>query len=259
MRKAILIGAALLLLQLSASALAADGPVIITQAKALAGNVTPGDAPGFPVSITASGSYRLGSNLDVPAGRNGIVVTNFNVSIDLDGFALNAGNAARDRAVNGIVATGTETAILSIRNGTIMTFTESGIRAPGIKFAAFNDLQVIANGADGIVAGDWARVMNSTVAGNAGWGIRCGAFCNIQSSVIASNVKGGISIKIGNVVGNVIANNPGGGIIAGEAGAGNNTFWINGGADRVETRNVYPLDPNYCHWDCNYATPSASN
>jgi hypothetical protein len=256
MRKRHLVGAALLLLELCGSALA-DGPVIITQAKALAGNVTPGDRPGFPVSITESGSYRLGSNLDVPAGRNGIVVTNFNVSVDLDGFALNGGNAAVDRAENGIVATGDESAIFSVRNGTIMTFEKSGISASRINFAAFDNLQVIANG-DGIVANDYARISNSTISGNAEWGVSCRFYCSIQSSVISSNIKGGIKVKIGNVVGNMIANNTGFAIDGGEVGAGNNTFWINGGADRVETRGTYPLDPNHCHWGCNYATPPAS-
>jgi hypothetical protein len=34
----------------------ARGVVLITQAKAMAGDVTPGDAPGFPVSITRPGT-----------------------------------------------------------------------------------------------------------------------------------------------------------------------------------------------------------
>src|SRR5215208_4396598 len=106
MRETALICAALLLFHVGGSALAADGPVIITQAKALAGNVTPGDAPGFPVTISASGSYRLGSDIKVAEGRNGIVVTTFDVTIDLDGFALDGGNVGEGRAVNGIVSTG---------------------------------------------------------------------------------------------------------------------------------------------------------
>ncbi len=38
---------------------AVDGVVLIDQNRALAGNVTPGDTPGFPVTISLSGSYRL--------------------------------------------------------------------------------------------------------------------------------------------------------------------------------------------------------
>jgi hypothetical protein len=44
-------------------ALGIDGLVEINQAKALAGGVTASDAPGFPVTLDAQGSYVLTSNL----------------------------------------------------------------------------------------------------------------------------------------------------------------------------------------------------
>jgi hypothetical protein len=83
----------------AAGARAVDGVVEINQAKAMAGGVTPGDSPGFPVEIYAGGSYRLTSNLDVAAGGqgspenlHGIVVSVASepkqVDIDLNGFTL---------------------------------------------------------------------------------------------------------------------------------------------------------------------------
>ena len=42
-------------------ALASDGVIEINQAKALAGGVTAFDGPGFPVTVTAPGSYILTS------------------------------------------------------------------------------------------------------------------------------------------------------------------------------------------------------
>ena len=45
-------------------ALAVDGVTLIDQNKALAGSVTPGDTPGFPVTISQPGSYRLSGNLE---------------------------------------------------------------------------------------------------------------------------------------------------------------------------------------------------
>ena len=51
-----------------ADATATDGVVLIDQARALAGNVTPGDAPGFPVTISEPGSYRLASDLESDNG-----------------------------------------------------------------------------------------------------------------------------------------------------------------------------------------------
>ena len=75
------------------SASAVDGVVEISQVRALAGGLTVGDAPGFPVTISVSGSYRLTSNLDVtgqPSPENVIAVdiTVGSVSLDLNGFSI---------------------------------------------------------------------------------------------------------------------------------------------------------------------------
>ncbi len=66
-----------------------DGVRIITQKRAGQGNVTTGDTPGFPVTISESGSYRLGSNLIVPdADTTAIDITAGNVVVDLNGFSI---------------------------------------------------------------------------------------------------------------------------------------------------------------------------
>src|SRR2546421_5801594 len=66
-----------------------DGVVLINQNAALAGNVTPGDAPGFPVTISVSGSYRLSGNLVVPdANTTAVEITAADVTIDLNGFSV---------------------------------------------------------------------------------------------------------------------------------------------------------------------------
>src|SRR5712692_4005736 len=68
---------------------AVDGVVLIDQNRALAGGVTPGDAPGFPVTISVPGSYRLSGNLTVPdANTTAIQVTADNVTLDLNGFSI---------------------------------------------------------------------------------------------------------------------------------------------------------------------------
>jgi len=72
----------------ASSTLAVDGVVLIDQNKALAGNVTPGDTAGFPVTISQPGSYRLSSNLTVPSGQSAITITVPNVTIDLNGFSI---------------------------------------------------------------------------------------------------------------------------------------------------------------------------
>jgi len=72
----------------------ADGRTVISQFRAQFGNVTPGDAKGFPVLITAGGSYVLASDLVVPdLDTSAIVIrTSDPVTIDLNGFAIRGPN-----------------------------------------------------------------------------------------------------------------------------------------------------------------------
>jgi hypothetical protein len=78
-----------LFIAISSSLFAADGVTIIDQRSAQAGNVTPGDAPGFPVTISRPGSYKLMSNLNVShEDVTAILVTAPNVTINMNGFSI---------------------------------------------------------------------------------------------------------------------------------------------------------------------------
>jgi hypothetical protein len=152
---------------LSAPAFAA-GEILITQAKANAGNVTPGDAAGFPVTISLPGSYILASNLQPPAGKGGITIASNDVTIDMNGFRLN-GNAG---ATIGIYGGAFESA--TIRNGTITGFDAHGIYTTGKNWTV-EDMRVVENGAYGIhVLGSYSSVRGSTVTENGNHGILCG-------------------------------------------------------------------------------------
>lgn len=70
------------------AAACASAQTTLNQSKATAGGITSGDAPGFPIEITRSGSYRLTGNLTVPAGAFGIIVEADDVTIDLNGFTI---------------------------------------------------------------------------------------------------------------------------------------------------------------------------
>ncbi len=81
-----------------ASAWAVDGVIEINHARALAGGVTPGDGPGYPVTISQPGSYRLTSNLTQPDVDTHVidassVDTLEGVSVDLNGFSILGGTA----------------------------------------------------------------------------------------------------------------------------------------------------------------------
>ena len=68
---------------------AVDGVVLIDQNRALAGNVTPGDFPGFPVTISRPGSYRLSGNLEVTdPDITAIEITADHVTLDLNGLSI---------------------------------------------------------------------------------------------------------------------------------------------------------------------------
>src|SRR6185436_13484798 len=78
--------AALALLLTARSTYAVDGVVLIDEAAVLAGGITSGDGPGYPVTISDPGSYRLSSDLNVPPGTNGFDIVANNVTLDLNGF-----------------------------------------------------------------------------------------------------------------------------------------------------------------------------
>ena len=83
-RKGRLAALALTALALARPALGVDGVIEVNQARAIAGGVTAGDTPGFPVTLSREGSYRLTGNLGVGnADTTAILVTSGDVTIDL--------------------------------------------------------------------------------------------------------------------------------------------------------------------------------
>jgi hypothetical protein len=164
---------------------AVDGVVLIDQNRALAGNVTPGDAPGFPVTISHPGSYRLSGNLTVAGGLSGIEVRADGVTVDLNGFSIiGAGAGGPGSGINVPDIAGSpgyqETTVL---NGTVRNMGFAGVRV-----------------------GYRSRVENVRVSSNGEYGI------NVElGSVVRNNITSGHSIGIqaarSSVVGNVAFNN----------------------------------------------------
>ncbi len=77
---------ALLSVSLAAPALAA-GEIELNHTCATTTGCLVGDAPGYPIQASQRGSYRLTSNLVVPAGTGGIVFAG-GASLDLAGFTV---------------------------------------------------------------------------------------------------------------------------------------------------------------------------
>lgn len=172
---------------LGSAGTAAYAQQTIDQNKALAGNVTPGDAPGFPITISVPGSYKLMSNLNVPANVQGIYVSVPGVTLDLNGFTVSSTNSCSQSSpgadvtcsyvvptqygVTGrkvLLPSGTETGTGSqvtssasgtrVRNGTVKGFGGTGIVFYGD--TKLEDLRVEQNGYQGVavVTGELIRV-----------------------------------------------------------------------------------------------------
>lgn len=119
----------------------ASAQVLIDQGAVLAGGITAGDGPGFPVTLSQPGSYKLSGNLDVPFGVNGFEITAEGVTLDLNGFRLSGpGKCTRDASSyamscvgsnhNGIGASGNAT--LTLRNGTVQGFAYGVVMGRGV-------------------------------------------------------------------------------------------------------------------------------
>lgn len=225
---------------LSVAPARAAGEILITQAKAIAGNVTPGDAAGFPVTLSRPGAYQLASNLQPPAGKTAIRITHDRVTIDLNGFQLNGAGVATI-GINGADLNGA-----TVRNGTIIDFAAHGIYGTGRNWIV-EDVRVVENGSRGIYVGDFSAVRHSRVTQNEITGIYCPGHCLVEDSTVSGNGGVGILIGAGTVLGNVIINNEGFGINGGTwTGFGNNTLaFNNAGGDQVNAA-PSPLHPNAC-------------
>jgi hypothetical protein len=243
------VGAALpllLVLLVAPPASAVDGVLEISQACATATGCVTDDAAGFPVQISASGSYRLTSNLTLPNGNTtGILLQTGarDVSIDLNGFRIVCTSCA---VGSGAGIDGVDGDHLAVRNGTIVGMGNAGIRAagslvvervtvsgarshgihnPGITrvsecVAEGNHGSGIDVGPDSIVTRSAARgndiagiVIGSGVVSdnlailNQALGIVCAAHCVIHENNVSGNGEQGMLADQSNIQGNVVASN----------------------------------------------------
>jgi len=250
----------IVLLALVVPAAGSDGVIEISQAQALAGGVTPGDAPGFPVTLSETGSYVLTSNLVIPdPDTGGIEIVARQVTVDLNGFTV-LGPASCNAGVNTTCTNtgagrGIYTPILAwtgpvVRNGLVRGVggnaidLSQGARVENVQvifnggagITVANGSHVVGNtvrgnGGSGIVANQGSTVHRNTVANNAGDGIAATALCNVSENAVSDSQLTGIVAGVGSrVVGNTIGANDGGGMaLQGGAGYAGNVLYGNNG------------------------------
>lgn len=181
--------------------LAVDGVVLIDQNRAMAGGVTPGDTPGFPVTISARGSYRLSSNLTVPgAAVTAIDITSHFVTIDLNGFSIIGGvdcsgmaqpcaggtGAFNDAGVRG--GSPLEPLFnITIRNGTIQGIDGIGVSLFGDSLL-IECLKVRSNNRDGIRVRREGSIQNNVVIRHNNIQLNGGSGIVVDNGFVSENV-----------------------------------------------------------------------
>lgn len=185
-------------------AAAADGQILINQASVMA-------AGGFPFSISQSGSYKLSGNLQVPAGKDGIVISAGHVTLDLNGFGIQGAIACQGKVCsapptdnsNGIAFVGDETVI---RNGHVTGFS-IGINGLLLTVGTIEDMHISQNMSFGIFTTN-TLVRRNNISANGGLGLACGG-CAVIENVVAFNAGGGVNLGGGVFSSNVVDSNQG--------------------------------------------------
>jgi hypothetical protein len=210
MRRAALAASAASALALGAlqPALATNGVVDINQARALAGGVTAGDTPGFPIIISESGSYRLTSNIDItgvasPLTTRAIEITAPDVSLDLNGFSVigpvNCTGAGATISclpallVNAadLIYAGSSASRLSLRNGSVRGAAASGIYLDGPD-PSIRDLVSSSNFAEGVRFNGTGTADNVRVIKNGFRGLSVGAEAALSRIYAKDNFSDGV-------------------------------------------------------------------
>ena len=207
-----------------------DGVIIIDQERALAGNVTPGDAAGFPVTISQSGSYRLAGNLTATDPNTDVIeLTTNEVTLDLNGFVIFGTGAATGTGEGIATPPGVGGNSTIVSNGIIRGMGSNGIRLDSK--CRIENIQVIVNGGDGINVTTGAQILNSIANDNIGDGIETSHDSLVKDSEAAENEGNGIVTGSRCLVVDNIANrNNGDGITLGAAcTVKGNAAGLNGG------------------------------
>lgn len=198
----------------AAPASAVDGVIEINHERAEAGGITPGDAPGYPVTLSQPGSFVLTGDLS-PRSSSGIEITASRVSLDLNGFRVRCFVVAFPPppdpcgGADGISVAGSDVAV---RDGVVSGFGGNGISGGGN--LVVEAVRVVDNTGDGVLLGG-GEVRRATIARNGGDGVqRLSGRASVVESTVADN--GGIGIRDVDLVrDNRVEGNASSGIVVG--------------------------------------------
>ena len=217
---------AVVLAMQAALAAGADGTLLINQDCALNGGCFSGDSSGFPVTITASGSYRLAGNLDVdvsavpsPSSTTAIEVQTDRVTIDLNGFTISGP----------VVCSGGPPVTSCANSGS--SGADGVFATSGSDMTTVRDGHIVGMGEEGIQLNAGARVDGVTVRSNGGVGIQSGANSVVRDVNVLFNGNFGVLLENNTLLsGSAVIGNMQGGVLASKSlVARDNTVRANGG------------------------------
>jgi parallel beta-helix repeat protein len=125
----------------------------------------PSSCAGFPIVLSAPGSYRLGGNITGCNAKDGIQITASNVSLDLGGFSV----IGVPGSLDGIKQVGLNNQ-LNIANGTVTSWGGTGLNLTGSARSRVDNI-IASSNVDGITLDTATALSNSTASANAGTGI----------------------------------------------------------------------------------------
>ncbi|WP_321472281.1 right-handed parallel beta-helix repeat-containing protein [uncultured Paludibaculum sp.] len=220
------------LVAIPSNLLALDGIILIDQNRALAGNITPGDAPGFPVTISQSGMYRLTGNITVPdANTTAVQITSSFVTLDLNGFSIIGPTVCTDDPIacpspgTGIGVQASTDGAPGPRGVRVVNGTVRGMGAFGILMTGdgsfVEKVTLDSNAGGGVVAA--GTVLDSAATHNGRFGILA---ITVRECTALKNAGNGINLDgSGGVgIGNISSFNTGVGISVPNGSASNNTM-----------------------------------
>ena len=243
-----------LLFTLSGAARAADGAIEINQARATAGGITASDAPGFPVTIDAPGTYQLTGNLTLTQADGGVNTSVINISadrvtLDLNGFRIQHFQSCTGAPPFSCSFSGLGSGIQStnadvrIANGTVSGAVADGI-ALGIR-ARIQDVRVRGCGGNGISVGEGSHVVDASSLLNFGDGVLGGPRVTVSGN-LASRNGNGISTQGASVItGNVVNENRGAGIRTNLGSFGGSRLLENVAEDNIGLGLILATDDAY--------------
>lgn len=188
----------------ASEARAGDGRIELSHARALAGDASAGDNPGYPIQIFASGSYVLTSNLTSPNQNTGALsISVGGVRIDLNGFTIRGVTTCTAGAssvvctpsdgVNPLVSASTTLGSVTLENGTISN--GGGLGADLGSRAIVRNVRFQSNRTGGLRTGLLSTVSDCIATENGGIGFEMGSSSRI--SAVVSGTNGGDGIEAG--------------------------------------------------------------